>query len=107
MACDPRTQAYLARRAAEGKTRKEIMRCLKRYAAREIYKALVNQARNPAAGIRSHRRAEPVSTQAIRPTGHRAGGPQRQQWTSRLASACHQAAQQRFARTPVRSFMIT
>jgi transposase len=51
MACDARSQAYLARRTAEGKTRKEIMRCLKRYAAREIYKALVTQARNPAARI--------------------------------------------------------
>ena len=51
MACDPRTQAYVARRTAEGKTRKEIMRCLKRYVAREIYKALVTQARNPAPGI--------------------------------------------------------
>src|SRR6266550_9371804 len=51
MAHDPRTQAYLARRTAEGKTRKEIMRCLKRYVAREIYKALVTQARNPAPGI--------------------------------------------------------
>src|SRR6266516_1858796 len=51
MACDPRTQAYVARRTAEGKTRKKIMRCLKRYVAREIYKALVTQARNPAPGI--------------------------------------------------------
>jgi hypothetical protein len=51
MACDPRTQAYVARRTAEGKTRKKIMRCLKRYVAREIYKALVTQARNPADGI--------------------------------------------------------
>jgi transposase len=51
MACDPRTQAYVARRTAEGKTRKEIMRCLQRYVAREIYKALVTQARNPADGI--------------------------------------------------------
>ena len=51
MACDPRTQAYVARRTAEGKTRKEIMRCLKRYVARDIHKALVAQARNPAAGI--------------------------------------------------------
>ena len=51
MACDPRTQAYVARRTAVGKTRKEIMRCLKRYVARDIHKALVAQARNPAAGI--------------------------------------------------------
>jgi hypothetical protein len=40
LACDPRTKAYAARRTAEGKTRKEIIRCLKRYIAREIYKAL-------------------------------------------------------------------
>ncbi|MGE5287808.1 MAG: IS110 family transposase [Micromonosporaceae bacterium] len=40
LAHDPRTKAYAARRTAEGKTRKEIIRCLKRYIAREIYKAL-------------------------------------------------------------------
>jgi len=48
MAHDPRTQAYLARRTAEGKTKKEIIRCLKRYVAREVYKALINPVR-PAA----------------------------------------------------------
>ena len=37
LAHDPRTKAYAARRTAEGKTRKEIIRCLKRYAAREVY----------------------------------------------------------------------
>ncbi|QGG96411.1 IS110 family transposase [Actinomarinicola tropica] len=31
------TRAYVARRTAEGKTRLEIMRCLKRYVAREIF----------------------------------------------------------------------
>jgi transposase len=45
MSCDPRTKAYVARRSAQGKTTKEIMRCLKRYVAREIYKALVTHAR--------------------------------------------------------------
>lgn len=39
---DPRTRAYVERRTAEGKTRKEIMRCLKRFVAREIYHALTN-----------------------------------------------------------------
>jgi transposase len=34
---DPRTRSYLDRRVAEGKTRREAVRCLKRYAAREIY----------------------------------------------------------------------
>lgn len=40
MSYDPRTKAYVARRTAEGKTKPEIIRCLKRYLAREIYAAL-------------------------------------------------------------------
>jgi transposase len=31
------SRQYMARRLAEGKTKKEVMRCLKRYVAREIY----------------------------------------------------------------------
>jgi hypothetical protein len=34
---DPPTQAYMRRRLAEGKSKSEIMRCLKRYVAREIF----------------------------------------------------------------------
>lgn len=36
----PTTKAYLARRTAEGKTTREIRRCLKRYIARELYRFL-------------------------------------------------------------------
>jgi transposase len=39
---DPATRAYVARRTAEGKTHKEIMRCLKRYVAREVFTAITN-----------------------------------------------------------------
>jgi len=42
MAHDPRTRDYVARRTAEGKTKREIIRCLKRYIAREIYRAITN-----------------------------------------------------------------
>lgn len=42
LTCDQRTQDYAARRQAEGKTRREIIRCLKRYVAREIYQLLTN-----------------------------------------------------------------
>ncbi|MFD6973295.1 IS110 family transposase, partial [Streptomyces sp. NPDC059949] len=38
---DDRTRDYLQRRLTEGKTRREIIRCLKRYVAREIYRLLV------------------------------------------------------------------
>jgi transposase len=44
MSCDERTRAYVARRGREGKSKKEIIRCLKRYIAREIYKILVPSA---------------------------------------------------------------
>lgn len=37
---DPRTRAYVERRTAEGRTKREIIRCLKRYIAREVYKNL-------------------------------------------------------------------
>jgi transposase len=43
---DPDTRAYLARRIANGKTRREAMRCLKRYVAREIYQ-LIAQPTEP------------------------------------------------------------
>ncbi len=42
LTCDPSTRAYAQRRRAEGKTTREIIRCLKRYIAREIYRLLTN-----------------------------------------------------------------
>ena len=44
-----RTRAYAERRTAEGKTKTEIIRCLKRYIAREIYHALVADLRSTRA----------------------------------------------------------
>jgi hypothetical protein len=37
---DPRTRAYAARRVAEGKTPREVRRCLKRFIARQPFKLL-------------------------------------------------------------------
>jgi len=37
---DRRTKEYVARRTQEGKSKKEIIRCLKRYVAREVYRVL-------------------------------------------------------------------
>ncbi len=36
----PRTRAYVARRTQQGLTKKDIIRCLKRFIAREVYHAL-------------------------------------------------------------------
>ncbi len=40
MGTDPRTKDYVARRITQGMSKPEIMRCLKRYVAREVYAAL-------------------------------------------------------------------
>jgi transposase len=51
---DERTREYVARRTAEGKSKREIMRCLKRYIAREIYRLLAPMAAvSPASAPRS------------------------------------------------------
>jgi len=40
MTCDQRTRDYVTRRTAEGLSKPEIIRCLKRYIAREVFNAL-------------------------------------------------------------------
>lgn len=39
---DERTKTYMAKRKADGKTKKEIKRCLKRYVANEVYRILLD-----------------------------------------------------------------
>jgi transposase len=39
---DLRTQEYVSRRTKEGKSKREIIRCLKRYVAREVYRVLIS-----------------------------------------------------------------
>jgi hypothetical protein len=45
----PATIAYVKRRTEEGKTNREIIRCLKRYLAREIYRHLTGLTATAAA----------------------------------------------------------
>ncbi len=42
MRSDPRTRVYVARRVSQGKTEREVQRCLKRYIAREVYPLIVS-----------------------------------------------------------------
>ncbi len=44
MRTDPRTRAYVARRTREGLSKREVMRCLKRCVAREVYRVLTSPA---------------------------------------------------------------
>jgi transposase len=46
------TRAYVERRTAEGRTKREIIRCLKRYIAREIYNNLPTATRASLPGHR-------------------------------------------------------
>ena len=41
---DLRTQAYMGRRTAEGMSRRDVIRCLKRYVAREVYSTIQKSA---------------------------------------------------------------
>lgn len=41
---DDRTRAYVDRRTSQGRTRREIIRCLKRYIARDLYRLLEHPA---------------------------------------------------------------
>jgi len=45
MRFDERTRAYVERRTKEGLSKPEIMRCLKRFVAREVYRALTTEPR--------------------------------------------------------------
>ena len=52
MSRDERTRTYVAKRTAEGKSKKEIIRCLKRYIAREIYRILASPSlRSPSISV--------------------------------------------------------
>jgi len=47
MSCDPTTRAYVERRTTQGRSKREIIRCLKRYIAREVYPHLTPSAHPP------------------------------------------------------------
>jgi hypothetical protein len=68
MGWDPVTRAYVERRTTEGLSKKEILRCLKRYLARELYPLL---ARNPALLLLRQKSSAGPALQALvpRPVG--------------------------------------
>jgi transposase len=59
MRFDPRTRDYVERRTKEGLSKKEIMRCLKRYVAREVYQCLVNAQNTNARAVDADGTARP------------------------------------------------
>ena len=71
MRTDAATKHYVERRRAEGKKKREIIRCLKRHIAREIYRLITNPPPTPnCARLRTRRqRAGITLTQAARALG--------------------------------------
>ena len=63
---DPATKAYVERRTAEGKSQREIVRCLKRHVAREVYRHLVRPETVPAgADLRARRQGAGLTLQTV------------------------------------------
>ena len=60
---DPETAAYLARKQAEGKSRREALRCLKRHLARRVYRLLATTTPT----TRPLRTAAPIAATAPNP----------------------------------------
>lgn len=63
MRYDQRTRAYVERRTKEGLSKRDIMRCLKRFVAREVYRALTS---TPTPQITQNDLA-PAAYRSIRP----------------------------------------
>ncbi len=63
---DPATREYLARKEADGKTRKGALRCLKRYLARRFWQ-LLTEPPVPAAeqAVSAEQPAEPPTPEPI------------------------------------------
>ncbi|MEC5182360.1 transposase [Arthrobacter sp. CG_A4] len=58
MATDPETKEYVAKRSSEGKTKKDILRCLKRTIAREVFHLITNPQPVISGPELRHRRQE-------------------------------------------------
>ncbi len=70
MAHDPETCAYVARRTADGKSRGEIRRCLKRFVARRMYVLLeAVQEVCPAPRVKLGGRVVPCCGDRVRSPG--------------------------------------
>jgi transposase len=66
---DPESAAYLARRQAEGKTRREAIRCLKRHLARRVWHLLQPDPETTIPTNTPTPPARPITIHCNRPTG--------------------------------------
>jgi transposase len=64
---DPQTRAYLDRKTAEGKTKREALRCLKRHLARHIWQIVYARDPTPQPPPKTRRETITVSAPALMP----------------------------------------
>ncbi len=66
LTCDETTKTYAARRRAEGKSDRDVVRCLKRYVAREVFRHLTAPEAVPRGGeLRATRQATGLSLATV------------------------------------------
>ncbi len=66
MTCEEETKTYLARRTAQGKTKRDVTRCLKRHIAREVFWLLQNPAYEEVGPqLRTTRTSARISLQTV------------------------------------------
>ena len=66
MTCEEETKTYLARRTAQGKTKRDVTRCLKRHIAREVFWLLQNPAYEEVGPqLRTTRTSAHISLQTV------------------------------------------
>jgi len=66
MTMDPRTKAYITKKVAQGKTKREAIRCLKRHIANEVFTLLTNPPTVPdITDLRPTRQARGLSLQTV------------------------------------------
>ncbi|WEO93187.1 IS110 family transposase [Streptomyces sp. FXJ1.172] len=85
---DPRTQDYYERRSKEGKTRREIVRSLKRYAAREVFHLVRPVQPQPSSQGQCDRRVIRRGPAGVLPVGTLRGALRRRRRTGSVRCAC-------------------
>ncbi len=76
MTCDEETTSYLAKRMAEGKTKRDVTRCLKRHIAREVFFLLQHpEYEEVGPQLRMARKSAHISLQTVSETTSGCGRP--------------------------------
>ena len=88
LACDPRTREYMERRTKEGRSKREVIRVLKRYVALGKYLSTFPAMGSPSGGSGSGNPRRPPGLACVRSAGPLLGTIARNATTCGLVRAC-------------------